>query len=135
MPGCRHAVADAMMRDSRLAPPGVNNPNEPMWAMFSRWLVSLHGERHRAMRARFQSMFVPRRVAVYRAGMSSSSIVLRIDTSHSLPAPTFASALRWLGCMRRSRFRRCSNAFPSFPWQESRNGSALCHCASSNGCT
>lgn len=67
LPGCIHAVADAMLREPRLAPPRVNDLNEPMWAMFSRWLVSLDGERHRAMRARFQSLFVPRRVAAYRA--------------------------------------------------------------------
>lgn len=105
LPGCVHAVADAMLRDPRLAPPGVNHPGEPFWAMFSRWLVSLDGERHRAMRARFQSLFVPRQVAAYRAGIERRTRALLdaragdgemdvvTDFAHPLPFGVIAEIL------------------------------------------
>jgi pimeloyl-[acyl-carrier protein] synthase len=67
LPGCRHAAAERMLRDSRFAPPAGQPFEGPMGEMLSRWLIRLDGERHRAMRARFAGVFAPRRVGDYRA--------------------------------------------------------------------
>jgi len=68
LPGCRHAVASAMLKDPRLGPPmlGLEGSAELMWRTFSRWLLNLDGERHKAMRQRFGRVFARGRVEQYR---------------------------------------------------------------------
>lgn len=68
VPGCRHAVAAAMLKDPRFGPPilDVATSPEAMWSMFGRWLLNLDGERHHAMRRRFSRIFTPGRVERYR---------------------------------------------------------------------
>jgi pimeloyl-[acyl-carrier protein] synthase len=73
LPGCRHAVAQRMLRDPRFAPPAGPPFPGPMGEMLSRWLIRLDGERHRAMRARFAGVFAPRRVEAYRADIERSA--------------------------------------------------------------
>jgi cytochrome P450 len=73
VPGCRHAAASAMLRDARLGPPLLDEPDtgEPMWVMFGRWLINLDGDRHTKMRQRFSRIFTPRRVEQYRTAIEA----------------------------------------------------------------
>jgi pimeloyl-[acyl-carrier protein] synthase len=66
LPGCRHATANAILRDPRLVPPPVAS-TAPLFRMFSRWLISLDGERHRRVRRQIGGLFTPRRVEGFRA--------------------------------------------------------------------
>jgi cytochrome P450 len=68
LPGCRHAVASRMLKDPRLGPPvlGLEGSEQLMWRTFSRWLLNLDGERHKAMRQRFGRVFARGRVERYR---------------------------------------------------------------------
>jgi cytochrome P450 len=55
-----------VLRDGGFSPPRFP-ADRPFWDMFNRWLISLDGERHRAMRARFSSLFTASRVESFRA--------------------------------------------------------------------
>jgi cytochrome P450 len=70
LPTARHETVDAMLRDprfNRVAPQSA----EPLWAMLARWLISLDGERHRRLRARFVGLFGPRVVERFRVEIQS----------------------------------------------------------------
>ena len=61
VPGCRHAVVDAMLRDARLDPPSiVGPPGEALFDMLHHFLIYLAGERHKQLRRRFVALFTPR---------------------------------------------------------------------------
>jgi cytochrome P450 len=64
--GCRHAVAEQILRSPNWGPPLVDDRPFALWQMFARWLIVLDGERHRTMRAAFGGEFTPRRVGAYR---------------------------------------------------------------------
>ena len=72
LPGFDYAVVNEVLRDDRFLPPAVGG-EQPFWNMFSRWLISLDGERHRAMRARFSSLFTASRVESFRAVVSAKT--------------------------------------------------------------
>jgi len=80
LPGCRHRVVDALLRDPRFVAPRVAPSNEPFWQMFSRWLISLEGERHARVRRLFQRLFTPRHVDRFRSVIESRAAEL-IDVS------------------------------------------------------
>jgi pimeloyl-[acyl-carrier protein] synthase len=65
MPTARFAVVERVLRDPaflRAGPPG----EAPLWQMLGRWLISLDGDRHRRLRARFVGLFAPRTVERFR---------------------------------------------------------------------
>jgi pimeloyl-[acyl-carrier protein] synthase len=66
LPGCRHAVAERMLRDSRFGARPGSPSDEPLWQMLARWLISIDGERHARLRRRFAGLFTPRRVEAFR---------------------------------------------------------------------
>jgi len=70
LPGFDFAVVNQVLRDDRFLPPAIGG-EQPFWNMFSRWLISLTGERHRVMRARFSSLFTASRIEWFRAVVSA----------------------------------------------------------------
>ena len=65
LPGCRYAIADAMLRDARPGPPTLERDG-PLFEMLSRWMIRLDGERHRRIRSRFGTVSSADRVAALR---------------------------------------------------------------------
>ena len=77
VPGCRHAVAAAMLRDDRLGPPALSaSAQESLWSNFSRWLINLDGERHLRMRHRFSGVFRARKIEQYRPAIEARATAL-----------------------------------------------------------
>jgi len=72
LPGFDYAVVNEILRNDRFLPPAVGG-EQPFWNMFSRWLISLDGERHRAMRVRFSSLFTASRVESFRDVVSATT--------------------------------------------------------------
>jgi pimeloyl-[acyl-carrier protein] synthase len=70
LPGCSYAIVNDVLRDSRFSPIVVGG-GRPFWDMFARWLISLDGERHRAMRGRFSRLFTAARVEGFRSVVTS----------------------------------------------------------------
>ncbi len=72
VPGCRHALVDAVLHDRRFVAPRlpVESP-DLMFQTLMRWLPRLRGERHRDLRARFGGLFTARRVERFRESVTS----------------------------------------------------------------
>ncbi len=99
IPGCRRAVASAMLKDPRLGPPTLDEPatGERLWTTFERWLLNLGAERDQRMRQRFSRIFTPRKVEQYRPTIQARTDALidaivdagRMDlvTDLALPLP------------------------------------------------
>lgn len=72
VPGCRHALVDAVLHDRRFVAPRlpVESP-DLMFQTLMRWLPRVRGERHRDLRARFGGLFTARRVERFRAAVTA----------------------------------------------------------------
>ena len=76
VPGCRYAVAEAMLRDRRFRPKPIPPSESAVWQMYARWLLALDGERHARMRRRFAGLFSPRRVESFRDVVTQKATAL-----------------------------------------------------------
>src|SRR5262245_18262312 len=77
--GCHHASARTMLHSANFLPALVSPSDFEMFRMFARWLISLDGERHRAMRRAFGGRFTARTIDTYREPIRSCANAL-IDT-------------------------------------------------------
>lgn len=76
LPGCRHAVAKALLQDPRFGPVTGERSPEPFFDQFSRWLLNLDGERHERLRKRFAKLFTVRRVEAFRRPITERAAAL-----------------------------------------------------------
>jgi cytochrome P450 len=74
--GCRHANARQILHSANFLPAHVSPSDFELFRMFSRWLVSLDGERHQALRRAFGGRFGPRTVETYRESIQSTANTL-----------------------------------------------------------
>src|SRR5215468_7991581 len=71
--GCRHASASRILHSANFLPALVSPSDFELFRMFSRWLISLDGERHRLMRRAFSTRFAPRTIEAYREPIQSTA--------------------------------------------------------------
>ncbi|MFN8038862.1 MAG: cytochrome P450 [Acidimicrobiales bacterium] len=64
--GCRYAVVDAALRDTRFGS-GQVSATEVLHRMVGRFMARMDGDRHRDVRGRFSRIFTPNKVRAYRA--------------------------------------------------------------------
>lgn len=69
-PLCRHAEVSRAFRDPAYLP-AASGLDSPLGAMYDRWLISLHGERHQRVRRRLTGLFGPRRMDGFRPGVEA----------------------------------------------------------------
>jgi cytochrome P450 len=74
--GCRHASARQMLHSANFLPALVGPSEFELFRMFARWLISLDGERHQAMRRAFGGRFAPRTIDNYREPIKSTANAL-----------------------------------------------------------
>jgi cytochrome P450 len=100
--GCRYASARGMLQSANLVPARVGPSDFELFRMFARWLISLDGKRHRAMRRAFGGRFTPRTIEAYRKPIESTANALldavfdrgRMDLVHDFAHPLPALKLR-----------------------------------------
>jgi cytochrome P450 len=74
--GCRHASARQILHSANFLPATVGPSDFELFRMFSRWLISLDGERHQVMRRAFANRFSPRTIDTYREPIVSTANAL-----------------------------------------------------------
>jgi cytochrome P450 len=74
--GCRHASARQILHSRNFRPALVSPSEFELFRMFSRWLISLDGERHQMMRRTFGGRFAPRTIDSYREPIKSTANAL-----------------------------------------------------------
>src|SRR5262245_19139662 len=74
--GCRHASASQILHGANFLPALVGPSDFELFRMFARWLISLDGDRHQAMRRAFGGRFTPRTIDAYREPIQSTANAL-----------------------------------------------------------
>jgi cytochrome P450 len=74
--GCRYASAREILHSANFLPALVGPSDFELFRMFARWLISLDGERHQAMRRAFGGQFVPRTIDTYREPIETTANAL-----------------------------------------------------------
>jgi len=71
--GCRYSSAREILHSANFLPALVSPSEFELFRMFARWMISLDGERHRAMRRAFGGLFGPRTIDRYREPIQSTA--------------------------------------------------------------
>jgi pimeloyl-[acyl-carrier protein] synthase len=74
--GCRYASAREILHSANFLPALVGPSDYELFRMFARWLISLDGERHQAMRRAFGGRFTPRPIDNYREPIEKTANAL-----------------------------------------------------------
>ncbi len=67
LPGCQYPFVRDVLRDPRFRAPAIPPSPDPVFQLLARWMIRLHGDRHRRVRDAFGGLFTARRVGRYRA--------------------------------------------------------------------
>jgi cytochrome P450 len=74
--GCRHASARRILHSANFLPALVSPSEFELFRMFSRWLISLDGERHQTLRRGFAGRFAPKTIDTYREPIQTTANAL-----------------------------------------------------------